>query len=820
MTRISRSRGVFDRLYGLAYDFTHRHWRASSASVLFLSALAAFGLFTYVNYDGDVLLMLPENRGIERSIEYFRSADASGKVIMSLGLKDGGHTRAELLASVDSLAEGLNREIFTEVMTGLRESDASNGMDQIFSALPYLLSKEDLERHVDPRLGRAEVSERLRAGYLSMFRPGGVMAGRMIMEDPLGLRVIALNKLSRLSASLGFDVIVKDGHLMSADESHALLVASTDIKATDTIGSRMLVDSLDSSLARLPAYITADVVSGHLHTVSNESTIKSDIKLTLAIATAGFVLLFVVFLGDAGSVLVFAVPAIAVLMAANASYFLLGRLSYSVMGLAAVVAGISVDYGIHVYIGARKGSAVSSSSGANGAHPVRAMARPITYGALTTVGMFASFFVSSIKGYHQMAVFSIISVLCSLAIALLVLPHVLGRRGKTPSVRIERLGWMERARVPGRLAFGIWFVLSVLMGYLATELRFDPEIRAIDGTSKEILASEDRFFDTWGSSRLAVLVGRARSLEEARELEDSLIDEGGVFKGMDRERVSSLASLWPSQKKMRQNASAWADFWSPERIKELRYTLRKEGEPFGYSSNAFEPFFDSLFKEDLPAGLPEIGITQRYIRELPSGGGWQVSVFFPDEPEMTSAVMERLSGRDDAYVVSGKALERTISDSVTSDMKKMTMMAGIIIVLLTVFFLRRPARIAGALVPVVTSTLWLAGGISALGLKLNVANLVAFIVVMGLCVDYGIFIAHRAGRSRHEKDTSGTVLAVTLSALSSLIGAGVLIFAEHPALFSIGVTLVIGLGSGYLSSILVAPWVAGERDAPESSEAS
>jgi preprotein translocase subunit SecF len=278
---------------------------------------------------------------------------------------------------------------------------------------------------------------------------------------------------------------------------------------------------------------------------------------------------------------------------------------------------------------------------------------------------------------------------------------------------------------------------------------------------------------------------------------------------MDIERVSSLASLWPSRSRMRLNAEAWDAFWSPERIDDLRRTLSEEGEPYGYSTNAFEPFFDSLSEHRLPAGLPEIGITERYMRELPAEGGWQVSVFFPDEPELTQAVRERARGRDDVYVVSGHSLGQTISESVMSDMKKMTLMAGAAIVLLTVLFLRSPALVAGALVPVVTSTLWLAGGVSALGLKLNVANLVAFIVVMGLCVDYGIFMAHRSRRPEGEKARQGTVLAVTLSALSSLIGAGVLIFADHPALFSIGITLVIGLGSGYLSSVFVVPFVSG-----------
>jgi len=48
-------------------------------------------------------------------------------------------------------------------------------------------------------------------------------------------------------------------------------------------------------------------------------------------------------------------------------------------------------------------------------------------------------------------------------------------------------------------------------------------------------------------------------------------------------------------------------------------------------------------------------------------------------------------------------------------------------------------------------------------------------------------------------------MAVSLSAATTFVGAGVLLFAEHPALFSIGITLVIGVLAGYLSSVFVIP---------------
>ena len=74
-------------------------------------------------------------------------------------------------------------------------------------------------------------------------------------------------------------------------------------------------------------------------------------------------------------------------------------------------------------------------------------------------------------------------------------------------------------------------------------------------------------------------------------------------------------------------------------------------------------------------------------------------------------------------------------------------------------------------------------------------------VVVGIVSDYGMFMVYYC----KYKYQTGTIIAVTLAAVTTLIGAGVLLFAQHPVLFSIGVTLVTGVLSGYLSSLLIIP---------------
>jgi predicted RND superfamily exporter protein len=56
----------------------------------------------------------------------------------------------------------------------------------------------------------------------------------------------------------------------------------------------------------------------------------------------------------------------------------------------------------------------------------------------------------------------------------------------------------------------------------------------------------------------------------------------------------------------------------------------------------------------------------------------------------------------------------------------------------------------------------------------------------------------------HDLDT-GTEKAVWVSALTTIVGAFSLLFARHPVLFSIGLTLTMGLTAGCLAAQFIVP---------------
>jgi predicted RND superfamily exporter protein len=106
-----------------------------------------------------------------------------------------------------------------------------------------------------------------------------------------------------------------------------------------------------------------------------------------------------------------------------------------------------------------------------------------------------------------------------------------------------------------------------------------------------------------------------------------------------------------------------------------------------------------------------------------------------------------------------------------------------------------------ALVPLVTGVVWLLSFIALLDIPLDVVSIISLVVVSGVIVDYGIGVTYEYQYNLK----IGTLIAVSLSAVTTVFGSGVLLFAKHPLLFSIGVAMTTSVLVGFITAVLVIP---------------
>jgi predicted RND superfamily exporter protein len=104
-----------------------------------------------------------------------------------------------------------------------------------------------------------------------------------------------------------------------------------------------------------------------------------------------------------------------------------------------------------------------------------------------------------------------------------------------------------------------------------------------------------------------------------------------------------------------------------------------------------------------------------------------------------------------------------------------------------------------------------------MSMSLSVLSVVAAIIVLALTSDYGVFAAYAyEGR---ETILGQGMASVHLSFGATLVGTAVMMFAKHPALFYVAVSLTAGLLGGYIVAFFVIPgicylWTSRQKQEP------
>jgi predicted exporter len=774
------------------FSFIERRRKAVIGLLITVVALSGLSLLR-IRFDNTLDLMLPGNSPAHRMITFLRDANFSNKIVISLELADESLSRADLIAAADQLAASLKPPLITEVVTGFSAPDLMNDTGFFFRHAPQTLDANALVA-IDALLTPKGIHEILKQRYVQLLKPEGLFMARAMQTDPLDLNRIVMGSLETLSSSMGYSVTLENGHFISRDGRHTMLVAQTSVTLTDAAASRRLLKYLSESLRAVPPGIRPSIVCGHTHVVSNEDTIKRDLGVIFGIASIVFMVLYIGFFRDIRGLLIFLMPALAAIIALAVTALVYPRLSYFVIAFGPVIAGIADDYGIAAYVAIRYGR--------DRAAAIRHVAKPVFVGAITTAAIFFAFFFSHIPAYRQLALFCIISILLAVAFALFVLPLFLARRetDEPPSPAETSVPERRRHVVP-LLLFTVFLIAA---GLLATRVQFDSDITRLDGTRPDILNDERAFQTIWstGERKEAILAVVGSDYEQTLESNDALYRQATALVGTNP--VVSLASIWPSTRTRTAQAAQWAAFWRDGREDKLRRLLREQGATFGFTTNAFDPFFEHLYDASASTVEPATNrvlasLKDRFIQT--SQGRWQVLSYFPDDPVLVEKLTAATRDQPEVFIVSRSALGAILSSAFTGEIWRTSLLASLLIVLTALLFLRRALLTLIALVPALTGVLGLLGVLAVMGRPLDVANLISGIVVFGLCIDFGVHILH----SLQHHESRATRIAVTFAALTTLIGAGVLLFAHHPALYSIGLTLVIGVGLGYVAAMWVVP---------------
>ena len=747
-----------------------------------------------VRFEPSLACFFPPESGVARTLSFLNDAALADKIAVSFERTGDGVGEADFLSYTDEFAR--RAASVPDVRGVLATADSSaylQDLERLFASAPQWLTKVQLESLGD-RLGDAGVTSALRRRYQQMIRPEGSFLEPCVRHDPLGLFDARMAAFGNGALRWGYEINIVNGRLISRDGRHRLIALDTDAPIANVSRSARLLKALGRLLEKLPAGVKADVICGHAHSVSNQDVILSDLQQASLLSGIAFVVLLLFFYRDWRIISVMLVPVFAVLVSLPICALFFGKMTFLVGAFGPIIVGLTDDYSIHTYRAVRRGE-----------RDLHALLPPIWAGMSTTLVVFLAFFASRAEGYRQLACFGSLSILTAFLFAVFALPHVVRKfsAAHAPAERENEIPISAPRTHSAKALAAVAFLIVVCAGLGLSRIRLDTDFSHMDGARSAVWEAEKRFQDVWGQgdtaqALVAVHVADSNQVEEAG---DALFN--AVSERIGGDLANGLTALIPPSSQRAANLNDWRAFWSQNgRAESLHEKLIKNGAAFGFSDDAFAPFFQLMKEPSADTSLVSFGswmraLCDRYVRSSRNGGAYAV-VYLPDQAEVMAKLKPWLSSRPDVVCASKRVLSEEFGTFFSTDILRVVVLAVALLFIAAWVSLRDLRHVAVVLLPVVVSEGLLFGMLGLFNVPINIVHLMASIIVLGITFDYGVFVLHiLLGRLDPQ-----TWRDMQLCLLTTLAGSAPFLLAEHPVLFSLGVVLTGGVVVGYVVAIL------------------
>ncbi|MCL7487569.1 MAG: hypothetical protein M8357_05270 [Desulfobulbaceae bacterium] len=751
----------------------------------------------------DALDLLPD--GVATSdLELIRQLGMINRVYISLTIEtatpeitdaEWQRLRQSVLATGSLLQES---PLLPTVVYRLPAGIEHSLFQELWPLLPVIADEEDY-RIFNEAVTEEGVRLRLKRAFQLLNSPAGIGLKDRIVNDPLGLSLVTFDKLKQLRGE--FAVTAKDGVFTSDNGKSCLIWADSSQPLTDSQHAFLVQEVLDQALEQgLHQGVTAEVIGTLPHTLANITTVKKDLRLLLPLATLSLISFLVYSFRNARGILVVGIPFLAALPAIVLQNLICGKVSGLALGFGIVLTGLAVDFAVHLYM------ALSREPG-DRETILHNLKRPILLAWCTTTSVFAILLLSSVPSHRQMAVLAIAGISLAVAVSWLLVPTISGRppnsrtAGETTTLTSSS----------GRLPIMLWIFLIAAGAACWPWLEFNGDMRVLDATNEQLKSVDNRFHRTWrGSVDQALLLSRGTSLDEALDVNDQVF---AYLSRQDIEHFQSVAPILPGPAIREQRFSDWQTFWSRNRDN-VAASLNHHGRDLGFRAGSFDPFLDFISTDtsSFNAGAVLRGsiypLLASMVRFLPDPAGPNNSdrvivMTVVPENDTTWPVLQKLQEKqiDDLSIISFRTWRQQVEHLLRHDIMLLSLLAGLTVATLVGLFFRNVRAVGAALAPVGSALAGMSLFSFVTGQDINIMHILMGIMVIGLCVDYGIFSV-----CAHEKGTSRTTRkAVSICAVSSCIGFGVLAFADHPALYSLGTTVLVGIGVAWPTAVWVTP---------------
>lgn len=217
----------------------------------------------------------------------------------------------------------------------------------------------------------------------------------------------------------------------------------------------------------------------------------------------------------------------------------------------------------------------------------------------------------------------------------------------------------------------------------------------------------------------------------------------------------------------------WQQYWLVNDAASAADNLRQAAVRQGFRPDAFEPFIQTITSPLAPADL--------------------------SDHETLAALWP---GRFDS-----RAMNERVAVSLTNNFDYLGLACSLIVFVFLCLSFRSVILGSIAFLPMVVSWVLIYALMLLFGLQFNMVNVILATFIFGQGDDYTIFVleGHLYERRTGQKMLPQYTQSIVLSALIMLLAIGVLVFAQHPAMHSLGAVTLVGMSCVVLCAIVVPP---------------
>lgn len=786
--------------------------------LLLIGAVAFSGFFaTKIKVEEDITKMMPTDKNVERLNTIFKNSKFLDKIVMTVSLSDSTAEASPetLMEGTDSLVSSINKgdtTLVKEITYKVNDDVMYDVYNTFLDNLPVFLEEKDyktLEHLITPE----RLDTTLEKDYKTLLSPAAMVLKKNILRDPIGITPYALKRMQTLQFDDNFEL--DNGYIFTKDKKHLLFFIIPRAKSSETDKNIKLINALDEAVNKLSAdtkgKVHAEYFGSTAVAVGNAVQIKKDVWLTLSITIVGLFLFISFFFRRLEVFFLIFIP---VIFGAGFSlallYLIKGTISGIAIGAGSIVLGIAMDYTIHFYSHFKHVNSAEET--------VKDLAFPLTLGSTTTIGALLGLTFVKSEALQDFGMFAAFTLLGAALFTLIIFPHFMRKRKTNPEHDhaehkpniIERIAAYRFEK--NKWLIGLILLVCTASIFTSQYVSFEPDILKMNYESPQLKKAESNLNTISSVSlRSIFLVSGGKTLDEA--LANSEKNIAKLNQLQDQKLIakySTISTILMSKEEQEKRIQRWKSFWTPEKKAALKAMLIEKSAKYKFKENAFGTFYASLDKDYEPVGIEafsglKASLLDNYITDKP--GEATVVTVLKTTAENEDKAYNAFSEDKNLVVFDKKFLTNRFIDIIKNNFNLILGISSLLVLIMLILSYGRFELAIITYIPMVLSWLCILGVMGATGIKFSIINIIISTFIFGLGDDYSIFITdalmneYKTGQKNLDSYKTG----IFISATTTMIGIGVLVFASHPALKSIGLITIIGMFCVLIISNTIQP---------------